>query len=252
MDFTLKKYEELCNALKTRKIYTVESYLQEKPINNFAILRHDVDRSLDNALQMARLENKMSIKSTYYFRINNNFNKNIPYAISKLGHEIGYHYEVMSKCKGNSEKAINLFKKELTTLRKFCEVNTISMHGSPLSKYNNLELWDHYDYHSFDILGDASLSIKNVYYLTDTGRSWSSENNIRDFIKDQLKLNVSILNTNELITYLKENKEKFYLTIHPERWPSSYIGYMNSFITDIVFNTGKIIIKRFNDNENIH
>ena len=54
--------------------------------------------------------------------------------IPDLGHEVGYHYEVLSKANGNYERAIKLFEQELSKFRKIVDVKTICMHGSPLSR----------------------------------------------------------------------------------------------------------------------
>ena len=37
--------------------------------------------------------------------------------IHDLGHEIGYHYEVLSKANGDYEKAMKLFEQELSEFR---------------------------------------------------------------------------------------------------------------------------------------
>ena len=77
-------------------------------------MRHDVDRMPGNALKMAEVEHEFNIKSTYYFRVNNSvFKKEIIKKIASLGHEIGYHYECLDKAKGDLEKAIRIFQKDL-------------------------------------------------------------------------------------------------------------------------------------------
>ena len=48
--------------------------------------------------------------------------------------EVGYHYEVLSKAKGDYEKAVELFEQELKEFRKIVDVKTICMHGSLLSR----------------------------------------------------------------------------------------------------------------------
>jgi len=45
-----------------------------------------------------------------------------------LGHEIGYHYEVLSKANGDYETAVELFEQELSEFRKITDVKTICMH----------------------------------------------------------------------------------------------------------------------------
>ncbi len=155
-DFTVNKYEELCLALLDTGYtpLTVYSYLvlggQKKNNNNnnkLVVLRHDIDRKLGNALRMAELEHELGIQSTYYFRVPYTFKPDIIRKI--LGHEVGYHYEVLSKAKGDYEKAIELFEQELNEFRRIADVKTISMHGSPLSKYDNRDLWKRYDFKEF-------------------------------------------------------------------------------------------------------
>ena len=129
--------------------------------------------------------------------------------IRNLGHEIGYHYEVLSKTKGDYTKAITLFQTELEEFRKICPVNTICMHGSPLSKYNNRDLWTRYDYHSYGISGEAFLSFEQTrddfHYLTDTGRTWSGKRSLRDVMKTTSAHDdpVSLDSTDDLIKWIR-------------------------------------------------
>jgi hypothetical protein len=212
-----------------------------KPKVNFIILRHDVDRNPLNALNMARMENQLGLVSTYYFRCNKEvFNRKIIAEMQELNHEIGYHYEVLSKSRGNYESAIKLFEKELALFREICEVDTISMHGSPLSKYNNINLWDRYDFKDYGIKGDAVLSISDVPYFTDTGRNWNFNNNYRDLSQNDAKLDIK--NTEELKSYLIKNKGKYYLSIHPERWSSSSYQWLLSYVFDLLANQAKKIL----------
>ena len=153
-DFTVEKYKGLCLALLDTGYtpLTVYSYLTGKPKNNnnkLVVLRHDIDRKPKNALQMAELEHELGIQSTYYFRFPYTFKPDIIRKIHDLGHEVGYHYEVLSKAKGDYEKAVELFEQELNEFRKIVDVKTIGMHGSPLSRYDNRDLWKRYDFNEF-------------------------------------------------------------------------------------------------------
>ncbi|WP_456365952.1 hypothetical protein [Thermococcus sp.] len=246
MDFMLSKYGELLIFLRDNyDVYTVEKYLAEKPEKHFVILRHDVDRSPKNALKMAELEAEMDVRSTYYFRYPYTFRRETVEKIAGLGHEVGYHYEVLSKARGDPEKAIQMFKKELEEFRKIVNVKTICMHGSPLSKYDNLELWWHYDFREFGILGEAYLSINDpeICYITDTGRNWGNRHNIRDkFIWKSI--NKPVKDTDNLIHILSEMKpEKLYLTVHPERWGYSSVSWVAGYVRDFVFNLGKQVLR---------
>ena len=180
-DFTLTKYESLLQAIKKTdySTCTVYDFLKNKP-GKCIILRHDVDRAVNRNLEMAKLEHSYGIKSTYYFRhIEETFKPDIILQMAEMGHEIGFHYEVMDKAKGDPEKAIEIFKKELEDLRKVTEnvteINTVCMHGNPLKPWSNRDLWQKYDFRDFGLTGEPYLSIdyNKVFYLTDTGRTWA-------------------------------------------------------------------------------
>ena len=64
----------------------------------FSILRHDVDNRSQISLSTARLEQKLGISGTYYFRmVPGSYDEVVIWEISSLGHEIGYHYETLSQ-----------------------------------------------------------------------------------------------------------------------------------------------------------
>jgi hypothetical protein len=83
---------------------TVYSYLvlEGKKNNKLVVLRHDIDRKQKNALRMAKLEHELGIQSTYYFRFPYTFKPELIGKIHDLGHEVGYHYEVLSKANSAS------------------------------------------------------------------------------------------------------------------------------------------------------
>jgi len=68
-DFTLNRYRTLLSAAAD-SIYTpttVRDYLTSPP-GRCLILRHDVDRAPERALDMARVEEEMGVRGSYYFR----------------------------------------------------------------------------------------------------------------------------------------------------------------------------------------
>ena len=91
---------------------------------------------------MAKIQHSLGIKGSYYFRLfSKPGNEAIIKQIVSLGHEIGYHYDDLTACKGNHQNALNRFQKNLNYLRQFAPVTTITMEGAPLSKYDNRNLW---------------------------------------------------------------------------------------------------------------
>ena len=84
------------------------------------------------------------------------------------------------------ELAICDFRLNLEKLRELCLVKTICMHGSPLSKLDNRDLWKRYSYRDFGIIGEPYVDVdfKEVLYLTDTGRRWDGDAfNMRDKVE---------------------------------------------------------------------
>jgi len=250
-DFTLSAYENLCKGLLKYNFQTIKvvDYLSQKLSRKkmFAIMRHDVDKLPLQALKMARIENSLGIQSTYYFRsIKSVFKKDIISSICDLGHEIGYHYEVLAKNNGNKEKALEEFEKTLENFRKIVDIKTICMHGSPLSSWRDSDLWQNLDYNRYEIIGEAFLSIdyNSVMYFTDTGRKWKNDSsNIRDTVISNIEpLNVT--STKDLIAKLPKIKSDISINTHPHRWHESFLGWQWEFISQNIKNFGKYFISR--------
>jgi hypothetical protein len=245
-DFTLAKYQDLCQALLERSdIYTVLAYLSERPKGTVTVLRHDVDRKIYNSLRIAQLEHDMGIRSSYYFRYPYTFDPDITRQIRDLGHEIGFHYEVLSKTRGNYDKAIQMFESELDALKNTGDIRTICMHGSPLSKYDNRDIWKTYDFRTFGIIGEAYLSMADtdLLYLTDTGRNWNGKHSLRDAMPVPGKILPYLGGTDDLIAWIRSSGENnLYLTTHPERWAISHGDWIAGYVKDFIVNTGKTVL----------
>jgi hypothetical protein len=249
LDFTLDKYAELCKALKSLScpITTVRSFLgSERPSNFSVILRHDVDRGIDAALRMAELEADMDITATYYIRIRPGVFK--PEALKRLHHlrhEVGYHYEVLAKTKGDKAQAIALFERELERFREIVPIETISMHGSPLSRWNNLDLWQAYRFENYG-LKDAILSTRTeeMFYFTDTGRCWDADRyNVRDRVTS-LKPTLEIHTTDDLLNLLSaKSNVSIYINTHPNRWAVNRLDWIAGAIFDWTVNRTKFVIQ---------
>ena len=138
-------------------------------------LRHDVDEQPQNALKMAQAENSLGVCATYYFRrVPKSDHPGIIRQIASMGHEIGYHYEDLSKTEGDMDKAIESFRTNLEYFRQYYPVKTVCMHGSSSSKYDNKDIWSHVSLSDFGLIGEPYLSFDfdRVFYMTDTGYAW--------------------------------------------------------------------------------
>jgi hypothetical protein len=95
-DFTLDHYRELLEAAKTGS-YDWASF-DRHPRAGDLFLRHDVDLSLEAALEMARLEHELGVRATYFLMTDSGF-YNLEshvgvYAQRQLrqwGHAVGLH-----------------------------------------------------------------------------------------------------------------------------------------------------------------
>ena len=176
-DFTLRSYRSLLLAFQKAgyRFLTFEEFLSQPQEGKTVVMRHDVDELAWNALDIARLENEMGVKATYYFRIVKQSNVHeVIETIVKLGHEIGYHYEDLALAEGDEEKALETFGKHLNYFRKYYPVKTVSMHGSSSSKYDNRLIWKNHRLSDYGLIGEPYLSIDfdKVFYMTDTGFAW--------------------------------------------------------------------------------
>jgi tetratricopeptide (TPR) repeat protein len=240
-DFTLDKYEEFLK-MALNKGYVLVSF-QDYLANDFnkaLVLRHDVDKKPQNSLRTAELQHRLGVKGTYYFRaVPSSFDVEIIKKIVELGHEIGYHYEDLTICNGDYEKAIVHFEKWLKKLRDFYPVKTVCMHGSPLSKHDNRKLWDKYDYKSYDLIAEPYFDIdfNKVFYITDTGRKWDGHKvSVRDKVSS--KFDLSFHTTDQLIDALKnENLPNHIMqNIHPQRWSNNSLEWIQELVLQRVKN----------------
>lgn len=234
--------------------FTVEEYLNStliKNINKFIILRHDVDKNPSNSLKFAKIQNEMDIKGTYYFRmLPCSWDVDKVLEISNLGHEIGYHYETMDQANGNLNLAWDLFNKNLDQMRKIVDVNTISMHGSPMSKFDNRDLWNKYDYKQLGILGEPYLDIdfNEIFYITDTGRRWDGwKVSVRDKVsgyENWIENGYIYRNTDEIVKAVSLQKfpKKTMFTFHPQRWHNDLKNWTQELMVQKLKNIVKKII----------
>lgn len=262
MDFTLKKYTELLQKLVAfhYQFYTFEQYCLHRDDlgdENFVILRHDVDLKAENSLATAKIEHSLGIRASYYFRLVKQSNKpEIIKAIADMGHEIGYHYEDMAICDGNVEKAILHFKDQLAYFRQFYPVKTICMHGAPRSEFDGRDLWKHYDYHEYGIIGEPYFDVdfSRVFYLTDTGRRWDGINvSVRDKIPvyqdEWIKEGLTYHSTDDIIKALEKDKlpERLMMTTHPQRWTDGRSQWLKELLVQQAKNGVKRVIVKKNN-----
>ena len=211
------------------------------------ILRHDVDKRPENSLLTAELEHSFGVKASYYFRVVKESNSpEIIRRIASLGHEIGYHYEDMSLCEGDREKALMHFRQGLDYFQGFYPVRTICMHGSPASRYDSRDLWrdadgrrqegGEYDYRTYGIIGEPYFDVdfSKVFYLTDTGGMWDGYRvSVRDKVPMQdewIRRGLVFHTTEDIIQAVEADRLAAFpaimMTTHPQRWDDRLLPWM--------------------------
>jgi hypothetical protein len=277
LDFTLKKYIEIINAISKSgyQVITISDYISlPKLPEKFIILRHDVDIDSDYQVKFAELEHNQGIHSSYYFRyVKNVYKKDAIDSVYHLGHEVGYHYEVFTKAKGDEKKAIDLFRSELTVFKENWGSKTVCPHGgsfidnidgyalkdiihlipkffskkSVFSSWSNFDLWGKNKFDDFQIIGDAyrSIDFSDILYLSDTGRSWDRRFKRLDKVDSNINPHYNIRKSDEIIDLIKKGEvNKIYLLIHFEQWKDNFYDWVSWYIAQLIRRNGKKLIFR--------
>ena len=97
-DFTTNHFREIIKKLKQE--YEFSFYHNFNKEKKFVLWRHDVDFSLQRALQCAQIEHEEGVKATYYIHLHNEYynllerrENDIVKQILSLGHDIGVHFD---------------------------------------------------------------------------------------------------------------------------------------------------------------
>jgi hypothetical protein len=292
MDFTLKRYKELLQSLQKSgySFRTFEEFNQYQS-GRMVVLRHDVDRLPANAVALAVIENDLNIRASYHFRVRGGeTDSEAIKRIVSLGHEVAYHYEDLSEVAKSStrsekkgdeiyKKAFGLFLDNLAKLREYYPVKVISMHGSPLSAYDNRLIWRYYSYRDKGIVCEPyfDIDLSGVLYITDTGRRWDGEKtNLRDhgpanikgksageeiynswmvkpkvgsamYMTDRaqsLQTTYRVKGTSGIIKNLSDSTfpDKVIISTHPQRWTDGIFPWLKELVFQNLKNAAKYIL----------
>ena len=184
--FNIEEYIALIKFIKKSnlKISNFNSHLIS---GRKIILRHDIDFCPERALQIANLEKKLSVYSTYFFLINTDFynlqfenNKKILNEILNLGHDIGLHFD--ASLYDSSDDLHKGCRKEVQVLESIInkKINIVSFHR-PSKKILNMN----------DKIGDLKHTymnkfVKDIFYCSDSQGLWRFESPI-DIVNENIK-----------------------------------------------------------------
>ena len=259
MSFYIADYIALIDKLRkanyrtvcVSEFFTLQANSKQQTVENtnqpLCILRHDVDRRHSFALNMAKAEQQNNIQATYYFRCDKHghFEYEVIAQIAAMGHEIGYHYEELSRARGEQNLALAKFERNLNNLRVHAPCATAVMHGAPLSPHDNRELLEGRMLSQYSLHNDGILSFTDIpcLYLTDTGGQWMSTNNRRDNAGQPYEHTFASPSSKQFIADVRNKKPTLYISTHPERWCSQAWQFAFIGALDQATNMAKRIVR---------
>ncbi|WP_187106339.1 GNAT family N-acetyltransferase [Fusobacterium mortiferum] len=224
MEFTYLAYEKLIKQLKDKgyKFCDYTNYIGE---NKAVILRHDVDTSLNKALEMAKLEKKLGISAYYFvllstdfYNINSEKSLKILKEIRKLGGRIGLHFDEKKYNLKSKEDYIKYVNYELDILSRVLEekIDVVSMHR-PSKDFLEMDL------EIPNVINSYQKKFFNDFkYVSDSRMSWRE--NVEEIVDSEKYSQLHILTHpfwySEKIESMEEKLEQFLKLAIKERYES--------------------------------
>lgn len=174
MSFTYKAYCDMIELLRKNN-YSVAGYHDDINTKRCVILRHDVDTSLDKAVEMAEVEAEIGVKSNYFILLTTDFynaaslrGQQSVRHILELGHKVGLHFDetLYKEYDLDALSAAVLREADILSHICRCEISTVSMHRP---SQNMLD-------HDFKVPGMINVYGKTFFrdfkYVSDSRRNW--------------------------------------------------------------------------------
>lgn len=116
MQFTHSWYKNIIKLAKEQG-YSFCDYSNYNRHEQEIILRHDVDMSLDKAVEMAKIENELGVSSTYFvlmftnfYNIGGNRERGLIKELVGLGHNVGLHFDDTVYCSEKDRRSFDYSK----------------------------------------------------------------------------------------------------------------------------------------------
>ena len=193
-DFTVENYARLISLAKSK--YQFISYSDLKKVDQFVLWRHDCDFSLNRALRLAEIENKLGVTATYFLNPHSDFynvlersQSDIIEKIIGFGHSIGLHFDTAYYDIKSTQTLDELVNREKILLQDFCgvKIDAFSFHN-PQSFELNCEAFSY-----GGLINCYSKWMKeNVSYCSDSNGYWRHER-LENFLKDSNEACLQIL-----------------------------------------------------------
>lgn len=225
MEFTYKAYENLIKNL-IKNGYKISDYHDFINYDKCAILRHDIDYSVNKALSFAKIENELGVKSTYFILLTAPFynivlkeTREKIIIIKESGHDIGLHFDELNynenyySLHGGIKNVIMHERQIMEEVLGF-EIKCVSMHRP---SENTLKA----DYNLSPAINSYSRTFFNEFkYISDSRRKWRE--NVDEIIEsgkyDKLHILTHAFWYNEKDEDIKTSIKKFVLAAKYDRY----------------------------------
>lgn len=244
MDLTIHHYMKLLELLRICE-YEFCSYEDYNNYKKSVILRHDVDFSLEKALEMAKLEHSMNVTSTYFILVTSDFynifskqSSELIQEILLLNHTIGLHFDEKRYNIESIDEIEQLVEKEAKLLETVTNqpVKMVSMHRpSKLILENNLQFKHLINTYS-------TTYFKEMKYISDSRLHWR-ENPVETITSGNfLKLHILThpFSYSECTMTMEQKFQQFLLEAVQERYNS-----INENFTDFESVISRSFIEQF-------
>lgn len=224
MEFTYLAYKNLIRKLKDKN-YKFCDYRNYTNKDKVVILRHDVDITLNKALEMAKLENLLGVSAYYFvllstdfYNVNSEKSLKILKEIRKLGGRIGLHFDEKKYNLKSKEDYIKYINYELNILSRVLEekIETVSMHR-PSKDFLEMDLGIP------NVINSYQKKFFNDFkYVSDSRMNWRE--NVEEIIDSekysQLHILIHPFWYSEKIESMEEKLEQFLKLAIKERYES--------------------------------
>jgi len=218
-NFSYNEYSCILNRIQEHIPIKMFDEINKESVR-YCVIRHDVEFSIECALDLAQVESELGIRSTYVFQIcNNNYNpfshknRDLIHQTHKLGHDIGIHIHLGNFDETKESVEMYIIKQsQLLSIALDYPINKFSIHR-PLRKH----IENIIDIPGFINMSDSKFftftNIYNIYdlpvlYLADSNHTWKYGN--------PLEIDFSKIN-------------KMQLNCHPFSWTETGFDNYNNF-----------------------
>jgi hypothetical protein len=166
---------------KGYRIIPMQEYAQARQNEKVLLLRHDVDIYPECATRLALVEHSLKIRSTYFVRVHTDMYNPFGFRvypllrnISKMGHEIGLHFENVDFSKTTGEDARSILRREIDVLQAVLGTRIVGMaaHIDVISGVNSDEI----NPSEYGLQYEARALTRNCMFVSDSLRKWTRTN----------------------------------------------------------------------------